>query len=959
MSDLHRYNQRIRHASIMAKWSKRILIILGTLIVLVLAAAILVPILFKDKIEAAVKKEVSNNLNATVDWGDWDITILKNFPNLTVDIADVKISNASPFEGIDLARIGSLTATIDIKSVFGDRIDIKGIGLIRPYIHVKVLEDGRANYDIAKVDSTAIAEPADTVASKFNIGLREFWIEDGTFIYDDLSLGYYMDLKGFDHNGSGDFTQDLFTLNTITHADTANVVFDGIKYLKNVKADIKADLDMDMPNMKFTFKENEATINQLVLGMDGWLAMPGDDIDMDITWNTKKSDFATLLSLVPAEFASDLSGVELSGKAGFKGYVKGTYNDNTSPGFGLEVDVDNGRFKYPDLPASVDDIFVDLKIHAPQGNDLDKMVVDLKRFALNMAGNPVEARLYLTSPINDPNVDAELKANLDLASLKKVVPMEEDLTGTFTADVRMKGKMSDVDAGRYDKFQADGRMILLGMDYKGDSLPEVGIKSLYFDFSPRYLSLTSFDGSVGSSNLQAKGRMDNYLQWWLKDSTLTGSFDLAANKFDLNELMGPSDPADPASSAEDTTQMSVIEVPGNIDFRLSLAVKEVIYDDMNLTNVKGGLQVHDKRVDLKDVFFNIFDGSMALDGGYDANDLAKPRIDLRYDVKDLDIEQTVKYMETVQQMVPIAKTCKGKFSTNLTMNAVLDQHMQPDLNTLSGHGTLRTKSVRVEGFQPLVDIAKALKINGIENTTLQDVVFNYKFQDGKMITEPFDVKIDRIKANVGGSTAFADQAIDYTMKAKIPSDIFGAGAASAVSGLLGKANSAIGANFQVPAELDVTAKITGTIEKPIVKPVFAGGETNVKDVIVTEVKEELNEQIDKAKEEAIAKAREEAARLVSEAQKQADDVKAKARQEAARIKGEAYKAADDAVAKVTNPLAKAAAQIAAKKAKEEADKQERNAVAEADKRADGIVDLARKKGDDLIAKAEATNTTVK
>jgi hypothetical protein len=90
--------------------------------------------------------------------------------------------------------------------------------------------------------------------------------------------------------------------------DTTNVVFDGMKYLKNVKADIKADLDMDMPNMKFTFKENEATINQLVLGFDGWLAMPGDDIDMDIKWNAKKTDFGTLLSLVPAEFATDLRG---------------------------------------------------------------------------------------------------------------------------------------------------------------------------------------------------------------------------------------------------------------------------------------------------------------------------------------------------------------------------------------------------------------------------------------------------------------------------------------------------------------------------------------------------------------------------------------------------------------------------------------------------------------------------
>ena len=942
----------------MAKWTKRILLTLVVLVVLILAAAILIPILFKDKIEAAVKKEVNNSINAVVDWGEWDITILKSFPDLTVEIENVKVSNVATFEGIDLARIAMLTATVDIKSVFGDKIDIKRIGLVKPHIHVKVLEDGRANWDIAKADSTIETTPADT-ASAFNIGLREYWIEDGSLIYDDASLGYYMDLLGLDHNGSGDFTQDLFTLNTTTHADTANVVFDGIKYLKNVKADIKADLDMDMPNMKFTFKENEATINQLTLGFDGWLAMPGDDMDMDITWNTKKTDFGTLLSLVPAEFASDLTGVQMSGKAGFSGFVKGIYNDNSMPAFGLDVDVDKGRFKYPDLPSSVEDIYVDLNINCPQGNDMDKMVVDLKRFAMKMANNPVEARMYLTTPMSDPNVDAELKANLDLASVKTVIPMKEELKGNLTADVRMKGRMSDVEKGQYDKFKADGKLILLGMNYVSDSLPPVGINSLYFDFSPQFLSLTSFDGSVGSSNIQAKGRMDNYIQWWLKDSTLTGSFDMTANKFDLNELMGPSAPEDTAATSADTTSLTVIEVPGNIDFRMSMAVKEVIYDNLNLANVRGGMHIHDKRVDLKDVFFNLFGGSITMAGGYDTKNMAKPAIDLTYDVKELDIEETVKYMETVQKMAPIAKTCKGKFSTNLTMNAVLDQHMQPDLNTMTGRGTLRTKSVRIDGFQPLVDIAKALKIQELQNTTLQDVVFNYKFEEGKMITEPFNVNIGRIKSNVGGSTAFADQAIDYDMKAKIPSDMFGAGAATAVVGLLGKANSAIGANFQVPAELDLTAKITGTIDKPIVKPVFAGGGSNVKEVIKEEIKQELNNQIDKAKEDAVAKAREEAARLVAEAQKQADRAKAEARAAAARIKGEAYKAADDAVAKVTNPLAKVGAQLAAKKAKEEADKKEQQAVAEADKRADGLVEAARKKGDDLIAKAEATNTTVK
>ncbi|HMC97040.1 MAG TPA: AsmA family protein, partial [Flavobacteriales bacterium] len=547
----------------MKKWTKRILVTLGVLILLVLAAAILLPIIFKDKIEAAVKDEVNKNINATVDWGDWDITLLKHFPNLTVEVADVKVSNVAPFEGIDLARIGSLTATVNLMSLFGDKIDIRSIGLVKPYIHVKVLEDGRANWDIAKADTSAGAVPADTAASAFHIGLREYSIEDGHVIYDDASLPYYMELAGLDHNGSGDFTQDLFTLKTTTHADSVEVVFDGVKYLRHARTDITADLDMDMANMKFTFKENEATVNQLVLGFDGWLAMPGDDITMDLTWNAKKSDLGTLLSLVPAEFAKDLSGVRMSGKAGFSGSVKGTYSEKSMPGFSLVVDVDQGRFQYPDLPAAVEDIFVDLKITSPGGADMNGMIVDLKRFALKMAGNPVEARMYLTKPMTDPTVDAELRAQLDLASVKKVVPMKGDeLQGNFTADVRMKGAMSDIEAQRYEKFTAEGKMILLGMAYKTDSLPfGVGIKSMYFDFSPRFLALTSFDGSVGSSDIQAKGRMDNYIQWWLKDSTLVGSFDLTANKFDLNELMGPSTETTTTEAAVDSTPMSVIEVP--------------------------------------------------------------------------------------------------------------------------------------------------------------------------------------------------------------------------------------------------------------------------------------------------------------------------------------------------------------------------------------------------------------
>jgi hypothetical protein len=359
------------------------------------------------------------------------------------------------------------------------------------------------------------------------------------------------------------------------------------------------------------------------------------------------------------------------------------------------------------------------------------------------------------------------------------------------------------------------------------------------------------------------------------------------------------------------------------------------------------------------MFFNLFQGSVAMDGSYSTKDKAHPKVDLHYDVKDLDIEETVKYAETVQKMAPIAKSCKGRFSTDLKMNCELDQQMMPVMNTLEGKGTLNTKSVSITAFQPLVDLARALKLSKLENTTLQDLSFTYRFAEGKMITDPFDVKVDRIKANVKGTTAFADQAIDYDMACKVPSDMFGAQATQFVSGLLGQANKAVGSDFKVPAELDLMVKMTGTIDKPIIKPVFAGGRSNVGNAIVEQGKDLANEQIAKAKEDAIRQAREEAARLIAEAQKQADLAKAETRKQAASLKAQGYKAADDLVAGAKDPISKAAAKFAADKAKKEADKKEQQFIAEADKKADALVEIARKKGDELIAKAEATNTTIR
>ena len=130
---------------------KTFLKIIGGLILLVILALVLIPIIFKDDIVKIVKEESNNAVNAKIEFGDFDLSLIQSFPDFYFVIEDVKISGVDDFDGIALASIKELDLTVDLMSVInGETINIKNISIVEPKIHTKVLADGKANYDIAK-----------------------------------------------------------------------------------------------------------------------------------------------------------------------------------------------------------------------------------------------------------------------------------------------------------------------------------------------------------------------------------------------------------------------------------------------------------------------------------------------------------------------------------------------------------------------------------------------------------------------------------------------------------------------------------------------------------------------------------------------------------------------------------------------------------------------------------------
>jgi hypothetical protein len=422
------------------KLLKKALIGVGLFLIVFLAAAFILPVVFKDDIKKAIDEQLKKSVNADVvfDVSNFSLTLFRNFPNVTVEVKELGVFNHEPFAGEHLFVVDRFDVEVNLADViFGDQLRVKGITLVRPQINVKVLKDGRANYDIAISSADSVKANSEEPA-KFSFGIDHWEIVNGELVYDDASLNFFTSVKGLNHSGSGNFNDQAFDLATKTSVDSLTLAYGETEYISNKRAEVNATIGISEAYSKYTFKDNVAKLNDFAMSAEGWVKMAENDINMDIAFKSPDNTFKSLLSLVPGMYSNEFKDIETKGDLAFNGFVKGTYNDKQMPAFNLGLQIKDAMFKYPQLPTPVNNINLDLLIDNKTGV-IHNTLVDLKKLHLDFGSNPVDARLRIEN-LKDYRMDADVKAKLNLTELSKMFPMKGmEMKGTFTANAKAKG----------------------------------------------------------------------------------------------------------------------------------------------------------------------------------------------------------------------------------------------------------------------------------------------------------------------------------------------------------------------------------------------------------------------------------------------------------------------------------------------------------------------------------------
>ncbi len=433
--------------------------LLGGLLVLVLAAALLLPRLFtSEQLKGYVVPPLEEATGRQVHI---DAIGLRVLPAPAVRVSGFRLANAEGYGPAPAVEARALTVDVALWPLFLLDIRPTAVALEAPVVRYEVGKDGATNFDdLGASDTTAAAGDESPLAG---IPVSSFRVSGARMNYTDRSTGQALRL---------DFEAQLSA-----RPDGAAIRSEGTVDLRSVRAllpSVGPDTLVVQEaaatyDVRVAPSEGEVEVRTLQLdtapvtiAADGTIAGLNAQPALDLAFETGRTDLAEI-----AAFAA-VAGVNPRGTLALDGTVAGPLADTTE---GLALSA-TGRLAEAGVDyegtALLRDLSADLSL------TLDSVAarsVDGRLLGASLAGD-----LSVRDLGDDPRLALQLKTGaMNLADLAAFAPPEEvgayNPQGTLRLDVTARGPVpSDAASMRQLAIDGSGRLAGGGADYEGEAL---------------------------------------------------------------------------------------------------------------------------------------------------------------------------------------------------------------------------------------------------------------------------------------------------------------------------------------------------------------------------------------------------------------------------------------------------------------------------------------------------------
>lgn len=816
---------------------KKVFKIIGITILIFVVILSAIPFVLESKIDAIAQAYADKNMNATVEFDDVSLSLIRCFPNASVTIKNLKITNNDPFKKEIFATAKSVDLRMPIMELFKNQNDeaivITNIAIDEALMTLKENKTGASNWGIFNTPGASI--PSDSSGFKFNID--DYKITNSALTYIDESSNTTVYVSQLNHSGNGRFTDVISELETNSEA-YVSIRIDSTSYLENNHITLDALIDLDLKNDIYTFKENRGFINQLPLEFNGFVQLKEEGQLIDITFKNPESSFKDFLAVMPERYSKNLDGVETSGDFSIDGIIKGLMSDKTIPTVDIKMVSNNAWFKFPDLPKRVENININASVKNDNGNP-DDTYIDLSTLNFKIDQDVFKSSAILKNVGGNTKVDANLDGTLNLANISKAYPIELDkeISGILKGKLNTSFDMNAIETNAYNRIKNDGSVSLTDFIFSSENIVNpIHISKANLTFNPGTITLNSFNAKTGKSDINATGIIKNLIGFLMNKNKLQGDFNVKSDVFAVSDFMVAEN--ETAQENKTTSNKESLKIPDFLDCSITADVNTVIYDNLNLKNVNGSLLIKDQQVILQGITSSLFEGILALTGNISTKETT-PTFNINLGVDGFDIAKSFNDLQLFQTIAPIASALQGKLNSTINLKGRLTESFTPNIATISGDtfAQILVNSISTDKLKILGELKNAMNFIDFDKLNLNDLKTKLVIENGLVNVKPFSITYKDIAIEIAGSHGF-DKSLNYTAVFNVPAKYLG----SEVNRLIGKINDPDVNKITIP----VTANISGSYASPKVSTDLTNGITNLtKQLIEIEKQKLLNTGKDK------------------------------------------------------------------------------------------------------------------
>lgn len=776
---------------------KRVFKFLGALLLLVIIlAGSLIGLLFyyEDDVKVIVVTELNKHLNAEVkiEPDNIDITILKSFPDCSIEFTDIVMLEALKIKRRDtLLYAKRLNLYFNVKDIWNKKYNIKRIKVTHGLINLLVLKDGRVNYEFWKSETPAgVVDQPDSLS----FALNSILVEDCRFRYKDRQLLFKTEVQIKELELSGNFKEDSYELQLSGESLIHNVVQGQKTYLKQKK--LTVDLSLDVVKDLFSLKRANMKVNKLAIQMSGKVNYGKSLESLELLFNAPDLDISSMLSLLPDELKNNFNDYQSEGNF----FARGTLNYTQKNSYDLKTTfgIKNAEVIYRPNGTKAERVNLEGSLSLNEKSSQ----LELKHVHL-MIGNDALKGQCRISDFKNPHISLIASANMDLKSLIEFYPIDTIalLSGRLNVSAEINGLSSELKSSTFGqgvtltlKASADS----LRLQFKGDE-KLFALQSGSIEAVNREVEVKNFKLLRGNSDVLVNGKipgMFNYLVDRKSPLIIVGA--VYSENLNLEDFLITYN-----SSA--TKEEPIIQ--DNIIFQLDAKIQKFSYANFKAEKISGDIEIKNQKAIVSDMKLSTLEGEAEIDAFFDNS---KGRLDvvLQSRLNNINITELFTQFNNFGQSTLIDKNLKGYAFAKVDFSGTWSNSLEPDYNSITSTCDLSIERGELIEFKPLLSLSKFVDVKDLQHIRFSKLQSTVEISKQLITLPKTTIKNSALNIDFWGSHSF-DNEIDYHIQLLI-------------SDLLAKKRKNKHDEFGViendpENRRSAFVRMTGTVDNPIIK----------------------------------------------------------------------------------------------------------------------------------------------